>query len=484
MSRKCAALLVFLCVSLSEVVAQNCILTVPANPLTAAGLATPWLQTGCVQSPIAAGGTATFVQATIVDLDTGNMFTYTPLVLSAAAPNNVAAIPPTLPVIPANSVIGLFGGTNGGSVTLQTVLSKDPVTGNQDSSLIQGNCVNGGGAPYSIFGQFFCCNCREFMDAVYNAIRAGLITSGPQTGYAANQIPILGVDHNKNPCPTTHSFSVVDQDQTDNTPAKYLFVTKTGQLAQSTVTNKAKLTAAKTAFQEFDNGSDEDLVTLILGGIGCVPYVLKDLADPNGKTFFASSLSNEVQALVREGLPRAFVPAMDPMVLNADGNQDINKVNAYRAVVGQAPLVSAGEASTQSYCTNLYAVGAPAIAAWLPMLLNVPAPDFAVGVSNTLAGVLVGRYSVTVNAPANGGMLNCPGLLGKPNPFAKFTGVGAGGPLVCPSPNFNPKTCAFIATNGVTTIAQALGVSNLTPDMTGQTTFDIPLAPATPVTLL
>jgi len=217
-----------------------------------------------------------------------------------------------------------------------------------------------------------------------------------------------------------------------------------------------------------------------MAGIGCIPYTLTDLADPTGATRFASSLSNEIQALTREAAPRAFVPAADPMVLN-NGNPDINKLNAYRATIGQAPLASVAEASVQTYCNNLYAVGAPAIAKWLPMLLNVPAPDFGLGVSNTLAGVLVGRFGVTVNAPGNGGMLNCPGVLGLANPFSKFTGVGAGGPLVCPAPNFNPKTCAFIATNGITTIAQALGVGALVPDMIGQTTFDIPLAPATPV---
>jgi hypothetical protein len=445
------------------------------------------------------GGTASFVQATILDTVTGAFSTYTPLVLDATAPFNVAAIAPTVPVLPANNIVAIYGGTNGGSATLEGVMNPDTISGNPVSSFEQGKCVNGGGASFSIFGQFFCCNCREFMDEVYNLIRAGVITEGPAVGAAANQVPALGVDAQGNACPTTHSFAIVDQDQSDNVPAKYLFIptnaaASTGTLAQDTVTNKATLTNTKTAFIEFDNGSDEDLITLVQTAIACHPWVVQDLADPAGTTFFATALTNELQALALQAMPRAFVPANDPMVmaLNTAGGTpviDNSKLNAYRAAVGQASVGNVAEGSTQIYCNNLYAVGAPAIATWLPILVQWPAPDFGLGVSNTLGGLLVGRYGATVGA----GNLNCPALLGVANPFSQFTFTAANAnvtlgnthmvvpsfALVCPPP-FSATGCVFQSVNGGT-LQQALGITGMVADNTGQATFDIPFAPASPV---
>lgn len=467
------------CASLSGVAAQgNCLITVPAYPLTATGLSTVWIQsaTTCLQQPMSmqvAGtpnGFASFVQATIIDLDTGNLYTYTPLIANSPAE---VAIQPVVPTLPPNNVVGLFGGSNGNTVELAATLTANANTGGMDSSLESGNCQNGGGPGFTVFGQFFCCNCRQFMDAVYTRLANGFITlAAVGATPLANQIPALGNDVFGNKCPTTHSFAIVDQDQSDNAPAKYLFTTVNMQVAQDTVPNKATLTAAKTKFVEFDNGSDEDLVTLVQAAIGCKPFMLTDMADTTGATVFPSSLSNEIQALLLQGGPRAFVPQNDPMVMN-NGVVDVNKLNAYRTAIGQSPLGSAALASTADYCTNLYIVGAPQIAQWLPILVQVPAPDFGLGVSNSLGGLLVGRYGATVG----NGNLNCPLLINVPNPFGAFTGVGAGGPLVCPQPNFSPLTCKFIATAAVPTIQAALGVSHLVPNMDGQATFDIPVAP-------
>jgi len=161
---------------------------------------------------------------------------------------------------------------------------------------------------------------------------------------------------------------------------------------------------------------------------------------------------------------------------------DTNKLNAYRAIVGQAPLANMALASTQIYCNNLYAVGAPAIATWLPILVQIPAPDFGLGVSNSLGGVLIGRYGVTVG-PGN---LNCPNFLGIANPFSKFTlttPITVNGTmtnaLACPPP-FTVTGCVFQSVNGGT-LQQALGITGMVADMTGQETFDIPFAPASPV---
>lgn len=477
MLRVSFALSVFMAVlGFSRVWAQTCLITVPQNPLSAVGLSTPWIQTGCTQLPMTVMvgntgnvGTASFFQAAIVNLDTGAISTYSPLVLDAAAASatqqtNVAAIPATVPVLPTNYVAAIFGGTNGNTVTLQATVT------NGLNSLVEGNCVNGGGNTnlFSIFGQFSCCNCVNFMQAVYTLIKSGTITVGQAA--AANNVPALGKDVFGNTCPTTHSFAIVDQDQSDNVPNRYLSVTKTSQLAQSTLPNKAKLGAGN--FIEFDNGSDEDVIVLVQNAIGCHPWTVQDLADPTATTFFATSLTNEVQALLLQPAPRAFVPNQDPMTTFTNGQgvavADLSKLNAYRTAIGQTQLTNVAQAAPLDYCNNLYAAGAPLLAQWLPLLVQVPAPDFGAGVSNTLGGVLVGRFGVTVM------MLNCNGLTGVANPFNNFSGVGAGGPLFCPAP-FNPLTCQLGTGLSQTAIAAALGVTNVQTSTNGQTTFDVPV---------
>ena len=83
----------------------NCDIIVPANPLSARGLSTPYqltgtdgmtpAQSGCQMSNAAALGA--FVQATILNPATGKLSVYDPLVITQGTTPAVAPVVPTLP---------------------------------------------------------------------------------------------------------------------------------------------------------------------------------------------------------------------------------------------------------------------------------------------------------------------------------------------------------------------------------------------------
>jgi hypothetical protein len=68
---------------LSSVAAQDCVLSVPANPLSAKGLATPYTVTGCNQIDFSNQGS--FVEAAIFDPATNQISVYHPLVVNRGA---------------------------------------------------------------------------------------------------------------------------------------------------------------------------------------------------------------------------------------------------------------------------------------------------------------------------------------------------------------------------------------------------------------
>src|ERR1700689_4505511 len=83
----------------------SCDIIIPAHPFTARGLATPYQLTGTDgQSPAASGCEMTnavnlgaFVQATILDPDTGRLYIYDPLVVTQGTTPAVAPVVPVLP---------------------------------------------------------------------------------------------------------------------------------------------------------------------------------------------------------------------------------------------------------------------------------------------------------------------------------------------------------------------------------------------------
>lgn len=364
----------------------NCALIVPAHPLTATGLATPYQ----LAAADAAGGPCNeanamqtaFVQAAILNPVTGRLAVYDPLVVDQGTQ---PAIAPLVPKLPQGAIIGIWFGFNGNNLTLQ----------DSNGSLQEGHCVNGSNG--SIFGQFSYCNAPTFFQAA-NAAIADRKLVPPSIGKARDGLP----------CPTVRDFSLVDQDQSDNVTTMYL-VNANGQLAQMTAANIKALPGAQKLFNGSDNGL---LVDFVDPALGCTPWMAPDLADADNP---ATALPlNELQAAAHQAQPVALVPAGDPMVL-LNGNVNLDKTNAYRAGVDQPPAQTLTEASTRIYCTNLLAISPQRLLLDAHLTKVFSSPD--AGAANSLFTFLAQRFVTTYGA--NG--LNCTKLLGQPDPVSVKT---------------------------------------------------------------
>jgi hypothetical protein len=303
----------------------DCELIVPARPLTATGLATPYQLTGPGgQDPAASGCTQAnpnlqaFVQATILDPATGRLWVYEPLVITAGTNPAVA---PVRPRLPKDAVVNLMFGFNGNNLQLAaTNAAASP--GTQPGTLAGAKCVNGlGDSP---FGQVAYCNSVPFYAAADRAIAAGKLRI-PKTGRS----PRAG-----QPCPTTRSFQLVDQDPSDNVTTRYL-LTASGQTAQDSAANAALLPGAGA----IGNGSDNTLLdSFILPALGCAAVTAPDLSDA-GRPGTSQTL-DELSAAASQRAPIALVPENDPMTM-VNGAVSAPKTNLYRLGVGQ-PLVIGG----------------------------------------------------------------------------------------------------------------------------------------------
>ena len=150
---------------------QDCILQVPDDPLNT-GLFKPWFVSTAQYSQLpcsqAIPTSAVFVEATILNIDTGDLFVYSPLVIDVGS---VPAIQPLIATLPINNSVILNMGTNGKSLTLIN-------SGNMYmDSLQQGNCVNG--VPGSIFGQVAFCNGINFFQSVNTLIQYNFVKVPP-----------------------------------------------------------------------------------------------------------------------------------------------------------------------------------------------------------------------------------------------------------------------------------------------------------------
>jgi len=360
---------------------QNCTLIVPSHPLSAQGLATPYqlVATDTANGPCneANANQSAFVQAAAIDPATGAISIYDPLVIDQGT---TPAVKPAVPALPANAVVGIWVGFNGNNLALQGT----------NGSVHEGRCVDGVGA--SIFGQVSYCNAPAFFEAANNAIQAKKLVP-----------PALGKAKDGLPCPTVRDFSLVDQDQSDNVTTMYL-VTAQGQMAQMTQANLANLPGATKLFNGSDNGLLDDFVDPALG---CTPWMVANLADPGQQ---ATGLPlDELQAAAHQAQPVALVPAGDPMAL-VNGNPSLQKVNAYRAGVDQAPAANQRDASTRTYCTNLLAVGPQRLLLDSHFTKVFTTPDAAM--ANSLFTFLAQRFAATYTN------LNCLKLTGQADPVS------------------------------------------------------------------
>jgi hypothetical protein len=296
----------------------NCTLAVPANPLSAAGLATPWqLGDGC--SMANAGTEGAFVEATIL-APNGSVQVYSPLVVTAGTQPAVA---PTAPTIAAGSTVIIDAGFNGTNLVL---------TG---AGAQQGNCVDASGQ--SVIGQVSACNAVAFYNAANAAIANGTL-----------KVPAAGTASDGQACETTRDFALTDQDQSDNVVSQYL-INANGQTAQNSPANKANLAGATV----LTNGSDDALLSEFVDPAnGCTPFTAPDSTFPNATA--PSQALNELSARVNQQGTIALNPTNDEMTL-VGGQMSITKTNVYRSLVDQ-PLLAANTTPASvaaSYCQNM-----------------------------------------------------------------------------------------------------------------------------------
>lgn len=331
------------------VAGANCSLTVPSDPLSAQGLASLYRLSGPGCS-MANTVTRAFVQATIFDPATSKLSVYEPLVVTKGTRPAAA---PVLPSLPQDAIVTIDFGFNGDNLTL--------VPAHGGIALQQGKCVNG--LHGSIFGQVAYCNGRAFFAAVRKAERAGSLT-----------IPGVGTGNDGQPCPTVRSFTMIDQDQSDNVTTRYL-VTPAGQTAQDNAANLARLPHATLV----GNGSDNALLdTFIDPALGCTPFMAPDLSMAMASG--TSQALDEIMAAADQQAPMALVPVNDPMAA-VNGKFSVAKTNLYRDGFDQRHLATGVSLAheAQLYCANMLKLQVP----WLQLnqgtLSAMPPADPAVG---------------------------------------------------------------------------------------------------------
>jgi hypothetical protein len=356
---------------------SDCSLIVPADPLSAKGLATPYELVGADGNQGACheadDGRAAFVQASVIDPATGKVSVYNPLVIDMGTRPAVA---PVAPALPKNAVVGIWFGFNGDNLTLR----------DSRGSLKAGACVNG--VTGSIFTQFAYCNAPTFFAAATASIKGGKL-----------RVPPLGTGSDGNPCPTTRDFTVVDQDQSDNVTSAYLIQGTT--VAQDTAGNRAKLPKATVQV----NGSDNLLlVHFIDRAVGCTPFQAPDLADNGALT--TSLALDELQAAAAQGNPVALVPPNDPMA-ETDGHPSTAKLNLYRQGVDMPAVANTGGLAA-TYCQQLVDLAPKRLEQDRKFTRAAASPDPAA--ANSLFTFLAQRLSGSY------GNLGCDKLIKSANP--------------------------------------------------------------------
>ena len=383
----------------------NCDIIVPANPLTAGGLATPYQltgtngaspqQSGCNMANFANLGA--FVQATILDPATGKLSVYEPLVITEGTQPAAA---PVVPALPRDAVVTIDFGFNGTNLTQ---------VGATPDALREGHCANG--LNGSIFGQVSFCNGTQFFATAYwdewiGRLKVPALGTSPKTGQA---------------CPSTRSFDLVDQDPSDNVTSTYL-LTGNGQTAQFDAANKAALAGA----EPINNGSDNLLLDAFVDPtLGCTPFEAPDLSQSGA--LGTSQALDELSANKNQKAPIALVPENDEMVL-VNGNFNVAKTDLYRANVGQAPVSWWTSSSTPAmFCQNISNLQTQFLAKNQDLLATDGSP--VPGVGNNLFTFMANRLAMSFTN------LNCQNF-GLANPVT----LDGGGAAVAATFNTTSQT--------------------------------------------
>ena len=349
--------------------ATVCQVALPSNALTPEGLSTPWeLLPPCSQT---VSTQQAFAEAAIINSN-GQISIYHPLIIDQGKSPQVA---PVVPTLDPGSQIALFFGFNGDVLTL---VDSDGQDTNNSPLLRHLQCVNGlPGVQGDVFGQVSWCNAESFWNAANSAVAGGQL-----------QVPPLGNDDLGRPCPSSRSFKIVDQDQSDNLPTKYLLLGDGGTV-QFTTANQAKFSHAA----EIDNASDESLIADFVGpAIGCTPYQVDSIDDPGTKV--SSLATQELQALIYQQEPIALIPLNDPdTLLTSSQSESRAKTNVYRIGVNMPRLGTGSntdEGSPVEYCNKLIKIQPPFLASFQRQFNAVKTPD--AGIGNNLFTFLCNRF--------------------------------------------------------------------------------------------
>jgi hypothetical protein len=337
---------------------MNCTLEVPANPLTAKGLETPWqLGDGCSMEN--AGTEGAFVEATIL-APSGSPQVYNPLVITAGSTPGAA---PTRVTVAPGSSVEISIGFNGSNLALTGAGARE------------GDCVDALGQ--SLIGQVSACNAVGFYRAADADIANGTL-----------KVPALGTADDGQPCLTTRDFATIDQDPSDNVVSQYL-INGNGQTEQATAANK---TAAPDDTL-LANGSDDALLAEFLDPAnGCAPFTATDNTNPNGAS--ASQALNELQAQADQTGATAVIPTNDEMVL-VNGQFSIAKTNVYRSLADQPLLPDAADPTTVAadFCQNMVNIQPERNQLDMTRELSFATPDAATG--DNLATFMGNRLSMS-----------------------------------------------------------------------------------------
>jgi hypothetical protein len=341
----------------------NCTLLVPDNPLTAVGLATPWqLGDGCSQANAAE---TAFVEATIL-APNGQVTIYDPLVVTAGTQ---PAAPPAPVTVPTGSQVIIDTGFNGNNLVLE------------GRGASQGNCIDAFGD--SIIAQTAACNSQAFYQDANAQIAAGTL-----------KVPPLGVGADGKPCESTRSFSLIDQDQSDNVLTVYV-VNPAGQTAQATGSDVDTMGGSTIS----TNGSDDGLLGhFVDAALGCARFTAPNPTSPGSVD--DSQALNELSARVNQQAPVALLPVNDPQLL-VNGQFSIGKTNAYRRMTDQPQLPATTDPikNAEMYCQQMVNIAPARLQADIGMEATFQSPVPTLG--NNLATLMGARLS------ASFGNLNC-----------------------------------------------------------------------------
>ncbi len=335
----------------------NCTLIVPNRPLSRRGLATPWqLGDGCSE---ANPSEEAFVESTILSPN-GQLRVYDPLVITAGT---TAAVAPVAPRIPRGSRVIINVGFNGNNLVLE------------GAGAAQGRCVDAFGN--SIIAQTSACNAGAFYADANAQIARGRL-----------RVPRLGTGNDGQACESAESFSLIDQDQSDNVITNYL-LNGDGQTAQDTIANKNAMGGAIV----LSNGSDDALLAHFVDpALGCTPFTAPDATSPNGMD--GSLVLNALSALVNQRNNPALLPVNDPQLL-VDGQFSIGKTNTYRMETDQPPLSlrTDKDQNAAAYCQSMVNIAPARLQLDMTKELGFTSPVPAVG--NTLGTFMGARLSAS-----------------------------------------------------------------------------------------